>query len=296
MKVLVTGARGMLGSDLCPIFDRQHQLLATDLEEMDVRDPGAVFRTFQEFKPRLVLHLAALTNVDGCQEIRDQTFLTNAVGTKNIALASAKVGAAMVYISTGSVFDGTKSEPYTEFDRPNPRSEYSKAKYQGELAVRELVREHYIVRAGWMFGGGHRDKKFVGKIISLARQGKALQVVDDKFGSPTYTRDMAEGILKLIETGWYGTYHLANEGCCSRYEYACKVLELAGIEGHPVKPVSSEAFPLPAPRPRMEAIRDYLLQLLQLRWMRPWEEALQDYIHNHLQLADENGPEKEGGA
>ncbi len=288
MKVLVTGAKGMLGSDLCPIFDHQHELLATDVEEMDVRDPGAVFQTFEKFRPELVLHLAALTNVDGCQEMRDETYLTNTVGTKNIALASARAGAAMVYISTGSVFDGTKSEPYTEFDRPNPRSEYSKAKYQGEQIVRELIREHYIVRAGWMFGGGQRDKKFVGKIISLARQGKPLQVVDDKFGSPTYTKDMAEGIMKLTQTGWFGTYHLANEGCCSRYEYACKVLELAGIEAYPVKPVSSEAFPLPAPRPRMEAIRNYMLHLLKLRWMRPWEEALEDYIRHHLRLEDEN--------
>ncbi len=287
MKVLVTGARGMLGSDLCPIFARQHELLATDLEELDVRDPRAVDDIFGEFQPKLVLHLAALTNVDGCQQIRDETFLTNTLGTKNIALASARAGAAMVYISTGSVFDGTKSEPYTEFDRPNPQSEYSKAKYHGELMVRELLREHYIVRAGWMFGGGLRDKKFVGKIISLAKQGNALQVVNDKFGSPTYTKDMSEGILKLVETGWYGTYHLANEGCCSRFEYACKVLELAGIEQYPVKPVGSDAFPMLAPRPRMEAIRDYLLHLLQLRWMRPWDEALEDYIRHHLRLAEE---------
>jgi dTDP-4-dehydrorhamnose reductase len=286
MKILVTGAKGMLGSDLCPIFAQQHQILATDLEEMDVRQPQAVMDTFMSFGPDLVLHLAALTNVDGCQQMRDQTFLTNTVGTKNMALACGRTGAAMVYISTGSVFDGTKSEPYSEFDIPNPQSIYSKAKHQGELMVRELVREHYIVRAGWMFGGGIRDKKFVGKIISLAKQGQMLQVVDDKFGSPTYTKDMAQGILKLVETGWYGTYHLANVGCCSRFEYARKVVELAGIDHCPMKPVTSESFPLLAPRPRMEAIRNYLLHLLGLDWMRPWDEALQDYIVNHLQLDD----------
>jgi dTDP-4-dehydrorhamnose reductase len=148
--------------------------------------------------------------------------------------------------------------------------------------VRELVRNHYIVRAGWMFGGGNRDVKFVGKIISLAKQGRRLQVVDDKFGSPTYTRDMATGILKLVETGWYGTYHMANCGCCSRFEYACKIIELAGISNCPMEPVSSSAFPLPAPRPRMEAIRNYVLQLLRLDWMRPWEEALEDYIKNRV--------------
>ena len=181
-----------------------------------------------------------------------------------------------------SVFDGAKNEPYTEFDTPHPSSEYSKAKYQGELFVKDSLREYYIVRAGWMFGGGVRDKKFVGKIVSLAKQGRKLQVVDDKFGSPTYTNDLAQGILKLVETGWYGTYHMANLGCCSRFEYAQKVLNLVDRSNCSVEPVSSEAFPLPAHRPRMEAIRNYMLQLLGLNWMRPWEEALSDYIKNRL--------------
>ncbi len=282
MKVLVTGAKGMLGSDLCPVFAEKHQVVATDLEEMDVRDPQVISAVFEQTQPDLVLHLAAMTNVDGCQGMTDQTFLTNAIGTKNLALACQNAHACMVYISTGSVFDGTKNEPYTEFDTPHPRSEYSKAKYQGELLVRELLKEHYIVRAGWMFGGGERDKKFVGKIINLAAQGKKLQVVDDKFGSPTYTVDMARGILKLVETGWYGTYHMANEGCCSRFEYAQKIVELVGIPNHLLEPISSDAFSLPAPRPRMEGIRDYLLHLMGLDWMRSWEEALEDYIKNRL--------------
>jgi dTDP-4-dehydrorhamnose reductase len=282
MNVLVTGAKGMLGSDLCPIFAKEHRVVATDLEEMDVRVPEAVFTFMGEIKPDLVLHLAALTNVDGCQEMRDQAFLTNAMGTKNMALACQRLGAVMVYISTGSVFDGTKNEPYTEFDTPNPRSEYSRAKYQGELLVKDLLSEHYIVRAGWMFGGGNQDKKFVGKIISLAQRGQKLQVVDDKFGSPSYTSDLARGILRLVKTGWYGTYHMANPGCCSRFEYAQKIVELAGIPSCPIEPVSSDAFPLPAPRPRMEAIRNYVLQLLGLNWMRPWEEALADYIKNRI--------------
>lgn len=282
MKILVTGAKGMLGGDLCPVFAKKHRVVATDLEELDVRDPGAVFDIIEENKPDVVLHLAALTNVDGCQEMKDQAYLTNAIGTKNVALACARFSACMVYLSTGSVFDGTKGEPYIEFDTPHPSSEYSKAKYQGELFVKDLLREHYIVRAGWMFGGGERDKKFVGKIVNLARQGRNLQVVDDKFGSPTYTEDLAQGLLKLVETGWYGTYHMANQGCCSRFEYAKKVLDLVDRSNCSVEPVSSEAFPLPAHRPRMEAIRNYMLQLLGLNWMRPWEEALTDYIKNRL--------------
>jgi len=293
MKVLITGAKGMLGSDLCPVFEERHQILATDLEELDVRDPRAVVAAVEDFQPELVLHLAALTNVDSCQEHCDKTFLTNALGTKNVALACLRIGATMVYISTGSVFDGAKSEPYTEFDAPNPSSEYSKAKHQGEIMVRELVRRHYIVRAGWMFGGGNRDVKFVGKIISLAQKGQKLQVVDDKFGSPTYTRDMAQGILQLVETGWYGTYHMTNTGCCSRFEYANKIVELAGISDHPMEPVSSDAFPLLAPRPRMDGIHNYMLELLNLDWMRPWEEALEDYIKNRLLNEDSAGGKAE---
>lgn len=286
MKVLVTGAKGMLGSDLCPIFAQEHEVVATDVEEMDVRDPQAVLSFVKEAKPDVVLHLAALTNVDSCQQMRDETFLTNAMGAKNVALACQRLDAVMVYISTGSVFDGTKNEPYTEFDAPNPGSEYSRAKYQGELLVRDLVQKHYIVRAGWMFGGGDRDKKFVGKIITLAQRGQKLQVVDDKFGSPSYTCDLAGGVLRLVKTGWFGTYHMANSGCCSRFEYARKIVALAGIPNCPMEPVGSEAFPLPAPRPRMEAIRNYVLQLLGLNWMRPWEEALADYIKNRIIAED----------
>ena len=282
LKVLVTGAKGMLGGDLCPIFSEKHQVVATDLEEMDVRDPQAIWDTFEQVKPDLVVHLAAMTNVDACQEMKDQAFLANAIGAKNVALACRHFGPCMVYLSTGSIFDGSKSEPYTEFDIPHPQNEYSKAKYQGELFVRDVLMEYYIVRAGWMFGGGHRDKKFVSKIISLATRGRRLQVVDDKFGSPTYTRDLARGILKLVETGWYGTYHMANVGCCSRFEYALKVVDLVGIPNCPMEPVTSDAFPLPAPRPRMEAIRNYVLQLMGKDWMRSWEEALTDYVQNRL--------------
>jgi len=111
-------------------------------------------------------------------------------------------------------------------------------------------------------------------------------VVDDKFGSPTYTRDLAAGLLRLVRTQWYGTYHMANVGCCSRFEYAQKIMQLAGIDHCPMEPVSSETFPLPAPRPRMEAIRNYVLGLLELNWMRTWEDALEDYIKRRLLVED----------
>ncbi len=279
MRLLVTGAKGMLGSDLCPIMAEAHTVFPTDIEEMDVRDPNRVFAMFEDLQPEVVLHLAALTDVDGCEKDPDSAFHTNALGTRHVALACKRVNAVLVYISTLSVFDGSKCEPYTEFDTPNPQSWYSRSKYHGELAVREIVPCHYIVRAGWMFGGGPRDKKFVARIMELARERPALQVVDDKIGSPVYTRDLSCGLRWLIGTELFGTYHMVNSGYCSRFELAQEILRLAGIESCRIEPVSSAHYPLPALRPRMEAGMNYVLRLMgQEKRMCPWQEALAGYI------------------
>lgn len=279
-RVLVSGAKGMMGTDLCKILSaRENDVTATDIEEMDVRDLDLVKQTVREVQPEVIYHLAALTNVDDCERYPDDSYLTNTIGTQNMALAALEVDATMVYISTASVFDGTKCEPYTEFDRPNPQSWYSRSKYQGELIVEKLLTKYYIARAGWMFGGGPEDKKFVAKIIDLARQRDQLSVVDDKFGSPTYTYDISNGVEILSRTGIYGTYHLVNTGAyCSRYEFAQEILTYAGIDDCKLVPVSSALFPLPAPRPRMEAARNHNLDLRRMNFMRPWQDALKEYI------------------
>ena len=280
MRVLITGAKGMLGTDLCQEWQTQgYEICATDIQVMDVRQPGQVQKTFADFKPELVLHLAALTDVDGCEREPGQAYRTNTIGTQNIALACQTANVPLAYISTLSVFDGTKCEPYTEFDTPNPQSWYSRAKYEGEKIVERLLQRYYIVRAGWMFGGGREDKKFVAKIVELAQTRAELKIVDDKFGSPTYTRDLSRALIKLESTGWYGLYHSVNTGApCSRYEFAQKILEYAGITTCRLVPISSSEFPLPAPRPRMEAGRNLHAELLGLKLMRPWEDALREYI------------------
>lgn len=285
MKVLVTGAKGMLGSDLCTIFADRHQVMATDIDEMDVRRPEMVFSTLKTFRPDLVIHLVALTDMDECEKQPDESYRTNSVGTQVMALACQEFGAEMVYVSTLSVFDGSNPDAYTEFDIPNPLSHYSRSKYQGELIVQNLLKRYYIVRAGWMFGGGKSDKKFVRKIIDLARSRSKLQIVNDKFGSPTYTRDLSNAICKLIETGWYGLYHLVNTGTpASRFEIAKQMLASAKISTCELVPVSSALFPLPAHRPRMEAGRNLHAELLGLDLMRPWQVALEDYIEQTLSL------------
>ncbi len=274
----------MLGTDLCQEWQAQgYEIYATDIQDMDVREPAQVRQTFATVKPDLVLHLAALTDVDGCEREPEQAYRTNTVGTQNIALACQSASVPLVYISTLSVFDGAKCEPYTEFDTPNPQSWYSRAKYEGEKIVEHLLQRYYIVRAGWMFGGGREDKKFVAKIIELAGQRAELKIVNDKFGSPTYTRDLARALIQLTRTGWFGVYHSVNTGePCSRYEFAQQILDYAQVTNCRLLPVTSAQFPLPAPRPRMEAARNLHAELLGLQLMRPWPAALQEYVTTTL--------------
>jgi dTDP-4-dehydrorhamnose reductase len=284
MRVLVTGGKGMLGTDLSRILKGQsHEVVITDIQEMDVRDISIVMKIAENIRPELVVHLAALTDVDASEGDPDGAFHTNTIGTQNVALACQKYGAEMVYVSTLSVFNGEKKEAYTEFDSPDPRSWYSQSKYQGELIVERLLDRYYIVRAGWMFGGGGEDKKFVAKIMDLARKRSQLKVVNDKFGSPTYTVDLSRGIMSLVEARLYGRYHMVNTGIpVSRFEVAQSILAYANLQTCKLLPVSSAEFPLAAHRPRMEGGRNLLLELRGLNWMRPWAQALEEYITGTL--------------
>ena len=195
-----------------------------------------------------------------------------------MALACQRQDVELVYVSTLAVFNGQKTDAYVEFDAPDPANVYGRSKYAGEQMVRALVSRHYVVRTGWVFGGGLHDKKFVGKILAQARERSDLRAVDDKFGSPTYTVDFARGLARLSESGPYGTYHLVNTGQpASRYDVARHIVQAAGLKHCQVLSVSSDVFPLAAPRPRMEAGRNDQLERRGLNWMRPWTEALEEY-------------------
>lgn len=284
-RLLVTGAGGMVGSYAKEIFT-DHELILTDivdgLPRLDVCDPVEVKGAVAELKPAVVLHLAAATDVDRCEQEPDGAYRSNAIGTQNVALACQAAGIPLVYVSTAGVFGGDKPEPYIEFDAPRPVNVYGLSKLAGEQIVAALLQQYYIVRAGWMIGGGPRDKKFVGKIARLIVEGRGpLRVVDDKLGSPTYARDFLAGIQRLLPTGQYGLYHLANKGCGTRYEVALKVRALLGRPEVEIVPVSSAQFPLPAPRARSEAMRNLKLELLGIH-ARTWEDALQEYVSTEL--------------
>jgi len=287
MKILVTGAAGMLGSSLCPILTQSgHEVLATDLaavddgiESLDVRRYKQVEETVGKIRPDIVMHLAAETDVDKCEIEPDHAFLTNTIGTQNVTLACQNRNIVMVYISTIGVFYGDKPEPYTEFDTPNPINVYGRSKLEGEKIVQNLLSRYYIVRAGWMVGGGpKRDKKFIGKIIKQMKETNVVKAVNDKIGSPTYTVDFSRCLTDLIETGYYGLYHCTNKGYGSRFDVAKKIVDFLGRSDVTVEPVGSAYFPLPAARARSEMSRNYKLELLGKDTTRNWEDALKEYI------------------
>lgn len=295
-RMLVTGVGGMVGSYVPEVF-KDYDLVLTDqidgYSQLDVRDPSAVSRVMREARPDIVLHLAAATDVDRCEQEQDWAYHTNALGTQNVALACQSFDVPMVYISTAGVFWGDNAEPYTEFDVPRPANVYGHSKLAGEQIVTSLLRKYYIVRSGWMVGGCERDKKFVGKIVRMILGGnKRLKVVDDKLGSPTYAKDLLREILALINTGFYGLYHVANKGRCSRYEVALAIRDLLQRPDVEVEPVSSAYFPLPAPRARSEALRNLKLELLGLDGMRPWKDALKEYLVTELAPALCNSKEQ----
>jgi dTDP-4-dehydrorhamnose reductase len=273
----------MVGSYVRRAF-ADHELVLTDVSEgwtpLDVGDATAVKVAVAEAQPDVVLHLAAATDVDRCEQEPAWAERTNAVGTQHVVRACETSGIPLVYVSTGAVFPGTRAEPYTEADTPAPPNVYARSKHAGETIVAALPR-HYIVRAGWMFGGVGRDVKFVGKIARMIQAGQTrLEVVDDLVGSPTYALDLLVGIRRLVQRAPYGVYHMANAGSCTRYECALAIRDALERPAVEICPVSSDRFPLPAPR-RSEALRSGKLPALGLG-MRPWRDALRDYILTEL--------------
>jgi dTDP-4-dehydrorhamnose reductase len=288
-RVLITGCGGMLGDAMYPAFvSTQGHVVATDLvasepwlSSLDVRDLGACERAFDEVRPTMVLHLAALTDLEYCETNQDDCWRTNALGAENVALLARRYDAVMVYISTAGIFGGEKDE-FHDFDVPNPLSHYGRAKYHGEQVVAAMVPRHFCLRAGWMMGGGPRkDKKFINKIFRQLRAGaRALHVVDDKFGTPTYTVDFARSVRFLVGTPYHGVYNHVCEGGGSRYDVAVEFVRLLGMEGAvKVIKVGSDYYKDAyfAPRPLSERLVNLKLNARGLNRMRDWRTCLAEY-------------------
>lgn len=288
-KILITGCGGMLGSSMYGIcVSSGARVLATDidlneswLDHLDVRDITACEKLFEQFKPTVVLHLAALTDLEYCEQNPDETWKVNALGTENIALLSENYNCTMVYISTAGVFDGHQNA-YTDFDEPRPLSYYAKAKYYGEVFVQQQVSKYFIFRAGWMMGGGPaKDKKFINKIYKQIKAGcTEIHVVEDKLGNPTYAQNFAESIFKVLPTRYYGLYNQVCTGSGSRYDVALEFVRLLGLEDKiKVIQVDSDHFKKEyfAPRPYSEKLVNLKLDMRGINFMRDWKECLTEY-------------------
>lgn len=283
MKILVTGSNGLLGSDLCWYLasTARYNIIPSTRKDMDITKFDRVWSVIKHHEPDIVIHTAAETNVDLCEEKPDYAFLVNTISTQFITVACRRLNIPIVFISTCGLFSGEKDTPYTEYDLPNPITIYGKSKYEAEKIIRAIWGSHFIVRPGWLFGGGinHR-KNFVAKRwLELQNNSQTLSAMD-KFGSPTYTIDLSKKIIEIIEKGIFGTYHVVNTGRSSRYEWVSKIIEFLRLNVQ-VKPVDSSYFPRSAPVPRSEALENYNLKLMGLD-MRGWEEALQDYIYSRF--------------
>ena len=272
MKLLLTGADGMLGQAICRQLSPHHQLFPLNKQTLDVTDADSACYWVNRIQPDWVLHCAALTDVDRCEREPDLAFAINAKGTENMMIACRHFQIPMLYLSSIAVFSGDKSTPYNEQDTPHPANQHGVSKWQGEQAVAQLP-HHLIVRTGWLFGGKN-DKKFIRKILDLAQKRPTLSVVDDKIGSPTYVDDLAQGIGQLLVQNEIGVVHLVNDGMpVSRFELAKKALGLAKLN-NPISPVPSTHFPQLAPRPNMEAT----VSLCTAGWLPDWQDSLATYI------------------
>jgi dTDP-4-dehydrorhamnose reductase len=270
VRVLLTGARGQLGLELAEILPRRgHEVVALDRQRLDVADPGAVDSAIDEHSPGIVVNAAAYTNVDGCEEALDLAYAANALGPRNLAQACAQRGCELLHVSTNYVFDGRDERPYETFDPPSPISAYGRTKLAGEELVMRITNRWYVVRSAGVYGRGHN---FVRTMLRVARERDLLKVKDDEFISPTYARDLAEGIAGIIEDGRYGLYHLTNGGYCSWYEFTREIFRLAGVETE-VVPIPGSEYPLPAARPA-----NGILSSVGSPELRPWSEALADYL------------------
>ncbi|MFA6321570.1 MAG: dTDP-4-dehydrorhamnose reductase [Candidatus Omnitrophota bacterium] len=295
-KVLIIGSSGMLGVDLCKELGGKYELygidsrtsaicdLAQKFIKCDITDAKFVSEAVLKVKPRVVIHTAALTDVDGCERDKEKAYLVNCIGTKNVAAACKDAGAALIYISTDFVFDGKKKQPYNETDETNPLNVYAESKLRGEDAVRETLKDHFILRTSWLYG--KHGKNFVDTIITKAGTEKELKVVDDQVGSPTYTGDLAKAIHKLLdkavlshgpEVRGQGTYHVSNSGSVSWYGYAGEILKLMG-SGTKIVPITSQELGRPANRPAMSVMDGSKFAEFTGHKMRDWKLALQEYV------------------
>jgi dTDP-4-dehydrorhamnose reductase len=296
MNLLITGARGQLGHKLLEMlecndsnvvpsdFRRNCNILALGRQEMDVLEEIQITNTFRDFKPDIVLNFAAYTNVDGSEDNQQHAMAVNANGAKNIAVASERVGAKLIHMSTDYVFDGKKRTPYFEADLCKPINQYGYSKFLGEQYVQENCSNAFIFRTGWLYS--IHQPNFLKTIIKLAKQKEVIHVVNDQIGSPTNADEMLRHLLNLALTKEYGVYHCTGKVACTWYDFAKSIVELSGLKCS-VIPCSSTQFPRCALRPAYSYLENNRLKKTIGDEMSEWHQVLETFMyHNRKSLLE----------
>lgn len=274
-KILVTGARGMLGRALTKELSSGHQLIGIDIDDADITDESQIKEEIFKIKPDAVIHTAAYTDVDNSEKNKELTYRINAQGTENVARACKLSQSKLIFISTDFVFDGQKSAPYTEEDVPNPINAYGSAKLAGEKLIQSIWPNHLIIRTAWLYGP--HGKNFVDTIIRLSEKESELKIVNDQAGSPTYTIDLAKAINIILKKDITGILNITNSGSCTWYEFAEKILSLKQINKK-ITPITSDKLGSPAKRPKYSVLSNAEFEKLTGEKLRNWEEALGEYL------------------
>ena len=273
MKVLVTGANGQLGYDVVKLLEMEGiGYLGADRNILDITNEEEVKRVIRDYNPNIVIHCAAYTAVDKAEDEKELCYAVNVLGTRYVAEVCNDIDAKMVYISTDYVFDGEGDKPFEVSDKPIPINYYGQTKYEGELEVQKVLEKYFIVRISWVFGS--HGNNFVKTMLRLGKERDEISVVADQIGSPTYTYDLTELLVKIIQTDKYGIYHATNEGYCSWYEFACEIFKQAEIDVK-VNPIKTENYPTRAKRPKnSRLVKNNHISL------RNWNDALRHFLNN----------------
>lgn len=281
MKIMITGGKGQLGTDCVRVFSEAHEVISIDLDEADITKLSEVEILFQTFTPEIIINCAAYTQVDNCETEKDLAWQVNVKGPENLAKSSKKYGGLLIHISTDYVFDGGKRIPeaYVETDDPFPISYYGKTKYQSEEILKQTTDRHVILRTAWMYGiNGNNFLKTMLK-LALKNPKNTIKVVNDQFGSPTWSHRLALQIARIINTDGHGTYHATAEGYCSWYDLATYFLDRMDVP-HSVIPCTSEEYPTPAARPKNSILENRYLKEKGINIMEHWRDDVDHFVAN----------------
>lgn len=277
-KVWITGAKGRLGSTIAKMLDYMEYTIYTSDLDVDISDVDQVISYIEVARPDIVINCAGYSNEELCEKNQVMAYKVNALGARNIAAATRKIGAKMIHISTDDVFGGEERKELTEFDMVNPCSVYGKSKLAGENFVRELNPRHLIIRSSWVYGGEGEAKDFVKDLLNRAKSESVISVPNDQISSPTSAKVLAEFILELLDKKEYGTYHASCEGSCTRYEFAKTILAYAGIEDVQIKASFTEAGSVKA---KCTLLHNLMMEITKLYEMPHWKDALKEYMKNN---------------